>query len=134
MDTQSRALTNQTVGDFKNPTEPILREAYRKLIVEVLSIHANIPEANPQIKTVTIFDFHADRYQLLRIGWTDLQQRIFNPILHIDIIEDKVWIQENRTDIDIGEELSERGIPKSSIVLGFHPPHIRPYNLDYSIV
>ena len=134
MDTQSRTVTNRTAGYSQNPVEPISRELYRKLIMEILSIHANVPEVNPHIQTVTVFDSHSDRYQLLRIGWTDSQQRIFNPILHIDIIEDKVWIQENRTDIDIGEELSERGIPKSSIVLGFHAPHIRPYNLDYCIV
>lgn len=134
MDTQSRTVTNQIAGDSQIQVEPILHEVYRKLIMEILSIHANVPEVNPHIQTVTVFDSHSDRYQLLRIGWTDSQQRIFNPILHIDIIEDKVWIQENRTDIDIGEELSTRGIPKSSIVLGLHPPLIRPYNSDYCVV
>lgn len=134
MDTQSRTVTNPTAGDSQNQVEPTLQEVYRQLIVEILSIHANVPEVNPRIQTVTVFDSHNDRYQLLRIGWTDSQQRIFNPILHVDIIEDKVWIQENRTDIDIGEELSKRGIPKSSIVLGLHPPYIRAYNLDYCIV
>lgn len=99
-----------------------------------LSNHADAPEINSQIQTVAVFDTNRDHYQLLRIGWTNSQQRIFNPILHIDIIEGKVWIQENRTDIDIGKELSDRGIPKCNIVLGLHPPHLRPYNPDYCVV
>ncbi|MBW4506715.1 MAG: XisI protein [Scytonematopsis contorta HA4267-MV1] len=134
MDTQSRTVTNLTSENSQNQVEQALREKYSQLIVEILSTHANIPEVNPHIQTVTLFDYHNHRYQLLRIGWTESQQRIFNPILHLDIIEDKVWIQENRTDIDIGEELALRGIPKSSIVLGLHPPHLRRYNLEYCIV
>lgn len=133
MDTKSRKLTNLTATDSQNQVEPIPQETYRQIITDILSIHANTPEINPHIQTVTVFDFLHDRYQLLRIGWTKSQKRIFNPILHLDIIEGKVWIQENRTDIDIGEELSSRGIPKSDIVLGLHPPHLRLYNSEYSI-
>ncbi|GAA6624084.1 hypothetical protein NUACC26_099090 [Scytonema sp. NUACC26] len=71
---------------------------------------------------IIYFDVLHDHYQLLRMGWTNSHKRVFNPILHLDIIEGKVWIQENRTDIDIGEELFSRGVPKSDIVLGLHPP------------
>ncbi|GJD17224.1 hypothetical protein RIVM261_021800 [Rivularia sp. IAM M-261] len=77
-----------------------------------------------QIKIVTIFDTHSDRYQLLRTGWNG-SKHIFNPILHVDIIEDKVWIQINKTDIEIGEEFAKVGIPKSNIVLGLIPAHLR---------
>ncbi|MUG92344.1 XisI protein [Scytonema sp. UIC 10036] len=133
MDTKSRKLTNLTAVDSQNQVEPISQEIHRQIVMDVLSIHANIPDINPHIQTVTVFDCQHDRYQLLQIGWTDSHKRIFTPILHLDIIEGKVWIQENRTDIDIGEELSSRGIPKSDIVLGLHPPHLRPYNSEYSI-
>lgn len=133
MDTKSRKLTNRTAVDSQNQIEPISQEIYRQIVTDILSILANTPDVNPHIQTITVFDCQHDRYQLLRMGWTDSHKRIFNPILHLDIIEGKVWIQENRTDIDIGEELSSRGIPKFDIVLGLHPPHLRPYNSEYSI-
>ncbi|BDA68355.1 FdxN element excision controlling factor protein [Calothrix sp. PCC 7716] len=124
MDTESRTVTNQTVEDSHNQVEAPIKETYRKLITEVLSAHADLPEDNLQIKIVTIFDTHSDRYQLLRTGWNG-SKHIFNPILHVDIIEDKVWIQINKTDIEIGEELAKVGIPKSNIVLGLIPAHLR---------
>lgn len=133
MDTQSRTVINQTVEDSRNQVEAPIKEIYRKLIMEVLSAHADIAEDNQEIRTVTIFDTHSDRYQLLRIGWNG-SKHIFNPILHLDIIEDKVWIQQNKTDIEIGEELAKVGIPKSNIVLGLIPPHLRAYNPEYCIL
>ncbi|RUT09063.1 hypothetical protein DSM106972_011160 [Dulcicalothrix desertica PCC 7102] len=124
MDTESRTVTNQTVEDSRNQVEAPIKEIYRKLIMEVLSAHADTPEDNQPIPIVTVFDTHNDRYQLLRTGWNG-SEHIFNPLLHLDIIEDKVWIQQNKTDIEIGEELAKVGIPKSNIVLGLVPPHLR---------
>jgi len=43
------------------------------------------------------------------------------------IIDDKVWIEENRTERDIGVELMERGIPRDDLVLGLHSPRKRQY-------
>jgi XisI protein len=53
-------------------------------------------------------------------------------MIHIEIIQGKVWIQHNQSDLDIGEALCKRGIPKSQIVLGLHPPSIRQLNPDYA--
>ena len=39
----------------------------------------------------------------------------------------KIWLQQNTTDIDVGQELIEMGIPKDAIVLGLHPAYKRPY-------
>jgi|GEM_PF-5935416 hypothetical protein len=39
----------------------------------------------------------------------------------------QIWLQQNTTDIDVGQELLEFGIPKEDIVLGLHPPYKRPY-------
>lgn len=48
-------------------------------------------------------------------------------VVHIDLIEDKVWIQYDGTEDGVAMELVEAGIPKENIVLGFRPPEIRPY-------
>jgi XisI protein len=42
-------------------------------------------------------------------GWRDV---------HVDLIDGKVWIQENMTDLDIAEVLVQEGIQPSQIVLG----------------
>ena len=47
-------------------------------------------------------------------------------LLHFDIKDGKVWLQQNTTDIDVGQELQELGIPKEDIVLNLHP-YKRPY-------
>ena len=42
------------------------------------------------------------------------------------VINGKLWIQQDNTE-GIALELERYGIPKKHIVLGFHPPDIRPY-------
>jgi hypothetical protein len=45
--------------------------------------------------------------------------------LIFDIKNEKIWIQENTTEVDIATELLEMGIPKQNIVMGFHTPKMR---------
>ena len=58
-----------------------------------------------------------DRYQLMRVGWKGLK-RVYYIVLHFAIKEGKVWLQQNTTDIDVGKELLEFGIPNKDIVMG----------------
>ncbi|MCK6693379.1 MAG: XisI protein [Thermoanaerobaculia bacterium] len=58
------------------------------------------------------------------MGWEN-DQYIQYPVFHFDIRNGKVWIQVNNTDILIAEELMQRGIPKSDIVLGLQHPLMR---------
>ena len=44
----------------------------------------------------------------------------------------KIWIQQNMTEIDLGEELVKMGVPKSDIVIGFLPPEVREYS-EYAV-
>lgn len=52
--------------------------------------------------------------------------------MHFDIIDGKIWIQNNMTEWDVGEMLEEQGIPKSDIVLGFLKPSTRAFT-DYAV-
>ncbi len=62
----------------------------------------------------------------MRIGWRDLS-RIHHTMLHFDIKDGKIWLQQNTTDVDVGQELVQTGLPKEDIVLGIHPSYKRPY-------
>jgi hypothetical protein len=53
-------------------------------------------------------------------------------LLHIDIIDDKIWIQQDGTEEGIALELLDAGIPYERIVLGFRHPDIRPYT-DFAV-
>lgn len=48
-------------------------------------------------------------------------------MIHLDIKDEKIWIQRNMTDIQIAEELTEMGVPKEDIVLGLQPFYQRQY-------
>ncbi|MDM9585753.1 XisI protein [Nostoc sp. GT001] len=98
---------------------------YREYIKNLLQQHASIVWDN-RIQAQTIFDTEHDRYQLVYVGWRE-QDRIYWPVLHLDIIDDKIWIQQDGTEVGIANELVELGVPKEDIVLGFQLPSVRKY-------
>lgn len=109
-----------------------LIKIYQQAIIKTLSeaISTNIfPET---LQIVQIFDRNSNRYQVLCHGWVGEEERVFHPIIHVEIINNKVWIQHNESDVDIGDELCNNGIPKSQMVLGLHPPSIRELNPTYA--
>jgi hypothetical protein len=79
-----------------------------------------------EIDQDVIFDTERDHYQVMSIGWQG-KRRIHHAVIHIDIKGDKVWVQHDSTDAEIANELVERGIPQTQIVLGFQPAHRRQY-------
>lgn len=101
-------------------------DSYRRTIREKLTYYEKIPYAYGDIKCKAVFDSEKDCYVLLTFGWDD-DQRIYGCLIHIEIIDRKVWIQRDGTEYGIANELMEAGIPKDRIVLAFHPPEIRPY-------
>lgn len=99
---------------------------YRQTIRKVLQAYVDITYANVNVKNHQVFDSETDRYLILSEGW-DHQQHLHSCLIHVEIINDKVWIQLDNTEDGIAEELIMAGIPKQDIVLGFHEPEIRPY-------
>ncbi len=99
---------------------------YRQLIEDVLEEYASIPYAYGEIQTEAVFDRSRDRYLLVNVGWED-GGRIHGALVHIDIIDCKIWIQRDGTEDGIAGDLVRAGIPKKEIVLGFQPPSIRPH-------
>lgn len=99
--------------------EKIIR--YQSIICDLLQEYASIKKSlTPQVKAQSLADRENHHYQLLSVGWHN-QQFVYTVALHFDIVEDKVWIQQNNTDALIADELIERGIERGDIVLGFVP-------------
>lgn len=85
---------------------------------------ASIPNLEQGIRDRTIFDEKNNRYAVISEGW-DRGERIHHVVADLEIINGKVWIQADNTDIVIARELESQGIPKSDIVLGFRPAAVR---------
>ena len=99
---------------------------YREIIREVLSGHMFSDYAFGDIQKEMVIDEQNDRYLVMMIGW-DWPRRVHGALLHVDIIDGKIWIHRDGTEDGIAGELEEHGVPKSDIVLGFRPPDVRQH-------
>ncbi len=97
---------------------------HRQLIRKILTDYAKIPYAHGNIQIETVFDSESDRYLLMIVG-RDNRRRIHGCLVHIDIINGKIWIQRDGTEYGIANELVDVGVPKNRIVLGFRSPKRR---------
>ncbi|MBO0861188.1 MAG: XisI protein [Chloracidobacterium sp.] len=100
-------------------------EKYRQLIQEYLTRFAAIPNLESGVRDRTLFDRQNDSYAVIAEGW-DGEERVHFIVAHLEIIDGKIWIQADNTDVVIARELEAAGVPKADIVLGFRPPSIRP--------
>jgi XisI protein len=102
---------------------------YRKIVKEVFEYYSKtrIPPKITEGGYQLIFDEERGHYLLYRTAWKEELRRVHFCIFHIDIINDKLWVQEDATDFDLVGELEDKGIPKSDIVLAFHAPYKRPH-------
>jgi hypothetical protein len=101
-------------------------EHYRQIIQQLLREYSQIRPVNGEIEVTTAFDLAGDHYQIVQTGWEG-DRRVYDCPIHVDIKGNKVWIQQDMTDLDVATELVQRGIPKGEIVLAFQSPDLRQY-------
>jgi hypothetical protein len=101
-------------------------ELYRTYIKNILQHYGNYLQSSDEVETQYIFDTERDHYQVCQVGW-EKYRWIHGCILHIDIKNNKIWIQHNGIEIGIADELVTLGVPKEDIVLGFQAPYKRKY-------
>ena len=63
---------------------------------------------------------------VLSMGWRG-NRYMHSAAVHIEIVGDKIWIQNDHTEEGIATDLLEAGISGEDIVLGFRDPEIRQY-------
>ncbi len=84
------------------------------------------------IECKTVFDRENDSYLLITVGWDDAK-RIHGCLVHLDIIDGKIWVQRDDTEDGVTYELEAAGVPKDKIVLGFHPRDVRQHT-GYAVI
>ena len=106
-------------------------EMFRETIERLLNEYAAIPYAHGKLQAETVFDRKSDRYLLMVVGW-ESGKRVHGCLVHMDIIDGKIWIQRDGTEEGIAVDLVRTGIDKQEIVLAFHPEHARKYS-EYAV-
>jgi hypothetical protein len=101
-------------------------DQYRHYIQEVIERHARHRPAYGEVELQLIFDTERDHYQLVHAGWHK-NRRKYGCLIHIDIKDEKIWIQQDGTEVGVANELVALGVPKEDIVLAYQPLYKRPY-------
>ena len=97
---------------------------YRKIITAVLGRHAAQTPSIGQVVTSPVFDENNDNYMVVDMGW-DPTGRVHAVVLHLHLLNEKIWVEVDETEDGITQELLDAGIPKEDIVLGFYRPERR---------
>lgn len=100
---------------------------YRKVVRDVLTPIAHRPYPIPTLSHETVFDETNDHYLILTVGWEGRARRIHHCLVHLNIIDGKIWIQRDGTEEGVAYELEAAGIPKMDIVLAFHSEEACPH-------
>ncbi len=101
-------------------------ERYREVVRKLIHDYASYKPSHGQIETEAVIDTENDHYEVVHVGW-DGVRRVHGSVVHIDIIDGKIWIQYDGTTRPVADELLATGVPKEDIVLGFYPAEDRQY-------
>ncbi len=99
-------------------------DTYRAIVKRILQGVADITPSDENIRTEFVCDEALGHYQVSQVGW-DGKHRVDDVFLHVDVLDGKVWLQHDGTNLKIAEDLVREGIPKEDIVLAFHHPSRR---------
>lgn len=99
---------------------------YRNIIINQLKEYTTIPYAYGDLKCQLIVSDDRNNFLLITQGWED-DLRVHGCLVHLEIINHKIWIHRDGLEDGIALDLVRAGIPKSDIVLAFHPPDVRPF-------
>jgi len=106
-------------------------EDYPKYVEEIIERYGRYKPAYGDVEVQTVVDRENQHYQLINVGWNK-NQRIRGCVLHIDIKDNRIWIQHDGTETGIANELVAKGVPKHDIVLAFLAPYKRQYS-DFAV-
>jgi hypothetical protein len=98
---------------------------YRQILHDLLKRYSGKP-SHGEIESEIIIDKEGNHYELMHVGW-DGSRRVHGSVLHLDLIDGKIWIQHDGTAPGVALDLVEAGVPREDIVLGFRPPDVRPH-------
>lgn len=106
-------------------------ESYPQLVEEIIRRYGQYKPYYGEVEVQMVFDRENHHYELLSVGWHN-NQRIHGCVLHIDVKENKIWIQHDGTETGVANDLVEMGVPKHDIILAFYPSYRWQYT-DFGV-
>ncbi|MFN0202756.1 MAG: XisI protein [Bacteroidia bacterium] len=102
---------------------------YSRILTQLIKERHKIEKPHfPSVRAEMVIDRKHHHYILMYVGW-EKSTFAYYAVVHFDIIEDKIWIQQNNTDEEgLIEEMLKKGIRSDEIVLAFLPPEMRKYS------
>ncbi|MEM0994954.1 MAG: XisI protein [Bacteroidota bacterium] len=97
---------------------------YKTIVEEIVWATGRLGEQDDDdpIKTSFIIDRERGHFLLYFTGWKG-HRRTYGCYLHIDVTAaGKVWLHHDGTDLLIGDQLEEKGVLASDLVLAFMSP------------
>ena len=100
---------------------------YQKLACQIVEEVASKLASSGNVESLLSTDNQHGQYLVLSDSWDGIK-RNYGPLVHIEIKPDaKVWLRYDGTDLEIGQQLLDRGVLASDLVLAFHSPQMRKY-------
>ncbi|MFZ9738790.1 MAG: XisI protein [Prochlorotrichaceae cyanobacterium] len=93
-------------------------DSLKKAILKVLQSYLEFLGEDPDTQLELIIDEKNHHYLLIEIGWQG-HRRVYGTLIHLDIIDHKIWIQQDGTEEGVASEIVAQGIDPQQIVLGF---------------
>ncbi len=106
-------------------------ENYREIVTKIIEEYASYKPSHGEIDLEAIIDTKRDRYEVMHVAW-DGHRRVHGSVIHLDIINGKIWIQYDGTTRPVAEALLDAGVPREDIILGFHPAKLRQFT-DFGV-
>ncbi|MBE9118294.1 XisI protein [Lusitaniella coriacea LEGE 07157] len=103
---------------------------YQEAIETILSSFSEMVTREGE-EVEIICDRAQGHYLVMVVGWHE-QMRVYGSLVHLDLKDRKIWIQQDKTEPGIAKELVELGIPKSDIVLAFKSTFLRNFT-EYAV-
>ncbi len=98
---------------------------YREVARAIAEEYASYKPSHGQIESEAVVDDERGHYEVMHVGWHG-DHRVHGSVVHLDVIDGKVWIQYDGTSRPVADELEAAGVPREDIVLAFHPADVRP--------
>ena len=92
--------------------------ALKQAIIQVLHDYVEFLSNDDESELQLVIDENQDHYLLVETGWQK-NRRIYGTLIHFDIINSKIWIQHDGTEVGVANELVSLGILREQIVLAY---------------
>lgn len=95
-------------------------ETGQSIIRKIFNSYIEFLGTSDDVQLEAIIDTQNHHYLLVEVGWHN-GRRIYGTLLHIDIINQKLWIQQDGTEEGIADELVALEFPNITLFWGLNP-------------